>query len=80
LLETGTRCAGPILSAGTIASNAAPLSSLDRPTTRIALTNGSTTQDDGYRVRIVPYLTLTLTRLKVRTKTIRIATGVSSGF
>ncbi|HEX3979432.1 MAG TPA: hypothetical protein VHW96_24380 [Solirubrobacteraceae bacterium] len=79
LLETSTRCAGPILSAGTIASNAAPLSSLDRRITRIALTSGSATQDDGYRVRIVPYLTLTLTRLRVRTKTIRIVTGGSAG-
>ena len=35
--------------------------------------------DDGYRVRIVPYLTLTLTRVRVRTKAIRILTGLSAG-
>jgi hypothetical protein len=77
---TSTRCPGPTLTTSTIASNAAPLSSFARPTTRIALTSGSTVGDDGYRVRIVPYLTLTLTRLRVRTKAIRIETGLFGGF
>ena len=35
---TSTRCPGPILTTGTVVANAAPLSSLDRRTTRIALT------------------------------------------
>ena len=35
--------------------------------------------DDGYRVRIVPYLTLTLTRVRVRTKAIRVLTGLFGG-
>jgi hypothetical protein len=73
--DTNTRCPGPSLTAATIVGNTAPLSSLDKRTTRIALTRGSTVTDDGYRVRIVPYLTLTLTRVRVRTKAIRILTG-----
>jgi hypothetical protein len=77
---TGTRCPGPSLTTGTIVANTAPLSSLDRRTTRIALTRGSTVTDDGYRVRIVPYLTLTLTRVRVRTKAIRVLTRLFGGF
>jgi hypothetical protein len=57
----------------------AALSSLDRRTTRIALTRASTVTDDGYRVRVVPYLTLTLTGVRVRTKAIRILTGPFGG-
>ncbi len=76
---TSTRCPGPTLTTGIIASNRAPLPSFDRRTTRIALTRGSTVIDDGYRVRIVPYLTLTLTRVRVRTKAIRIVTGGFGG-
>lgn len=76
---SGTRCPGPSLTTGNIVANTAPLSSLDRRTTRIALTTGSTVIDDGYRVRIVPYLTLTLTRVRVRTKAIRVLTGLFGG-
>jgi hypothetical protein len=77
---TSTRCPGPILSNdGAIGSHTAPLSSLDRRTARIALTRGSTVTDDGYRVRIVPDLTLTLTRVRVRTKAIRSLTGLFGG-
>ena len=76
---TGTRCPEPSLTSGTIVGNSAPLSSLDKRTTRIALTRGSTVTDDGYRVRIVPYLTLTLTRVGVRTKAIRVLTGLFGG-
>jgi hypothetical protein len=76
---TNTRCPGPSLTTETIVGNAAALSSLDRRTTRIALTRGSTVADDGYRVRIVPHLMLTLTRVRVRTKAIRILTGPFGG-
>lgn len=70
-----TRCPGPTLSTGTISSDLTPLSWLDQRTIRVTLTNGSTVHDNGYGVQIVPYLTLTLTRLKVRTKAVRILTG-----
>ena len=63
-----TRCPGP-LSSGTLATATAPISTLGRRTTRIALAAGHTIADDGYRVRVVPHLTLTLTRLRVRTIT-----------
>jgi hypothetical protein len=75
-----TRCPGPMLDSGFIGAAGTPLSSLDRKTVRIALTNGTTVADDGYRVRIVPYLTLTLSRLRVRTKAIRILAGEPGGF
>ena len=70
-----TRCPGPTLTTGTISSDLAPLSWLDHRTTRIAVTNGSTVHDNGYRVQITPYLSLTLTRVKVRMKAVRIFTG-----
>jgi hypothetical protein len=75
-----TRCPGPMLKGGFIGAAGTPLSSLDRKTVRMALTNGTTVADDGYRVRIVPYLTLTLTRLRVRTKAIRILAREPGGF
>jgi hypothetical protein len=70
-----TRCPGPILTAGLLAGANAPLSTFDRRTAQIALMRGSTVQDDGYRVRIVPHLTLTLTRVRVRSKALRLGAG-----
>ena len=63
-----TRCPGPVASAGLGAT--APRATLDRRTARIVLTSGSTFTDDGYRVRVMPHLTVTLTRLRVRVRTI----------
>lgn len=71
----GIHCPGPALASEATGSAAVPLSSLDQRTARVALTTGSTVHDDGYRVRIVPHLRLTLTRVKIRMRAIRIPPG-----
>lgn len=48
-----------------------PLSALRDRSTRITLTRGSRSGDDGYDVRFVPHLTVTLTRVSARTKIVR---------
>jgi hypothetical protein len=73
--SSGSRCPGPTALSDTIGSSRASLSSLDARTARIAVTIPATVHDDGYRVRIVPHLMLTLTRVKVRMKAIRIQPG-----
>jgi len=73
--EAATRCPGPALSMTTMGSGSAPLSALAAKTASIGVTAGSTGRDDGYRMRIVPHLTLTLARVKVRLRAIRIPPG-----
>ena len=73
--EATTRCPGPALSMTTMGSGSAPLSSLAAKTASIGVTTGSTGKDDGYRVRVVPHLTLTLARIKVGLRPIRIPPG-----
>ena len=48
-------------------------------TTRIRLTIGSRTDDDGYIVRFVPDMTLTLTRVSRHTRIVTLPPGVSPG-
>ncbi len=72
---TATRCPGPVPSMQAIGSSAAPLASLDGRTAQIMVTTGSIAHDDGYRVRIVPHLMVTLTRVKVRMRAIRVPPG-----
>jgi hypothetical protein len=66
-----TDCPGPLPSTGETALGTVPLSALRGRTTRITLTRGSSTDDDGYDVRFVPHLTVTLTRVSARTKIVR---------
>ncbi|HTU98180.1 MAG TPA: hypothetical protein VMF14_20180 [Solirubrobacteraceae bacterium] len=70
-----TRCPGPTPAAGQLAGATVPLSALRHRTARIVLTRPSATHDDGYVVRFVPHLTLTLTRIRVTTRTIPFFTG-----
>ncbi len=70
-----TRCPGPLSATGPAATGTAPLSALTRRVVRFSLTTGSTGTDAGYRVRFVPHLTLTLTRLRTSTTVVRQPAG-----
>ena len=62
-----TRCPGPTdANAAPLATGELPLDRLAHRTVTLSLTTGSAFSDDGYDVRIVPHLTLTLTRVRVR--------------
>ena len=50
---------------------------LGRRTTRIRLTTGFTAADDGYAMRFVPALTLTLTPVTRRTSIVTLPAGAS---
>ncbi len=64
-----TRCPGPAPTTfAAVAASAVPASRLARRTIRLSLTTGSTFLDYGYVVRTVPRLTLTLSRVQVRTR------------
>ncbi len=66
-----TDCPGPLPSTGGVALGTVPLAALRRRTTRITLTTGSSGGDDGYEIRYVPHVTVTLTRVSARTKIVR---------
>ena len=60
-----------------VAAGVVPVSMLGRRTTRIRLTTGFTAADDGYAMRFVPDLTLTLTPVTHRTRIVTLPPGVS---
>ncbi|MFL5862278.1 MAG: hypothetical protein ACJ780_16145, partial [Solirubrobacteraceae bacterium] len=67
-------CAGPVLtngSAGGLAAGRIPIGDLARRRIRILLRTGTSFDDYGYHVRVVPHLTLTLTRVTTRTGVFR---------
>jgi hypothetical protein len=69
-----TRCPGPVLSGlGSLGFGDVPVADLARRTSTIPITTGSTFVDDGYSGAIVPKLTLTLTRLSVRTRIVTLS-------
>jgi hypothetical protein len=70
-LPSVTDCPGPLSATSGAALGTVPLSALRGRTTRITLATGSSTSDDGYDIRFVPHLTVTLTRVSARTKIVR---------
>ncbi|MFZ1996233.1 MAG: hypothetical protein WAU75_19135 [Solirubrobacteraceae bacterium] len=66
-----TDCPGPLPFTTVPALGTVPLSVLRGRTTRVTLGRGSSTSDDGYDIRFVPHLTVTLTRVKARTRIVR---------
>lgn len=71
-----THCPGPLPASGTPALARIPLSSMRGRTTRISLVTGSRTSDDGYQIRFVPHLTVTLTRVGTRVRIVRQPSGI----
>jgi hypothetical protein len=68
-LMARTRCPGPLdTSANFLAAGTVPAARLARRTIRLALSTGATFVDDGYGVRTLGHLTLTLTRVGVSTR------------
>jgi hypothetical protein len=64
-----TRCPGPgDTNAPALATAIVPASRLTHRTIRLSLTTGSSFSDSGYTVQTIPHLTLTLTRIGVRTE------------
>jgi hypothetical protein len=62
-----TRCPGPAATnAGPLATGEIALNRLAHRTVTLALTTGAAFSDDGYDVRTIPHLTITLTRVRVR--------------
>jgi hypothetical protein len=72
-----TRCPGPLPADAPVAAGGVPVSMLGRRTTRIRLTTGFTAADDGYAMRFVPDLTLTLTPVTRRTSIVTLPAGAS---
>lgn len=66
-----TDCPGPVPSTSVAALGTVPLSAMRGRSTRIALARGSSPSDAGYDIRFVPHLTVTLTRVRARTKIVR---------
>jgi hypothetical protein len=71
-----TRCPGPLPADAVAAAGGVPVSMLGRRTTRIRLTTGFEAADDGYDIRFVPDMTLTLTRVSRRTTLVTLPPGV----
>ena len=70
-----THCPGPLTGTTAVAAGSVPVAHLGRGVTTIHLTTGITAADDGYAIRFVPDLTLTLTRLTRRTTVITFPPG-----
>lgn len=74
-VSAASHCPGPLFNEAVAAAGHIPVSMLARGTTMIRLTQGFTTTDDGYAVRFVPDLTLTLTPISRRTTTVTLPPG-----
>ena len=72
-----TRCPGPLATDTPAGAGDVPVSMLGRGTTTIELRTGSTAADDGYTIRFVPDLTLTLTPVTRRTRIVTFPPGAS---
>jgi len=66
-----TRCPGPFGPQGALATGSIPLRDLARHTITIRLTRGLSYIDDGYTATARPDLTLTLTRIRVISRTVQ---------
>jgi hypothetical protein len=67
-----TDCPGPQAGGITPAAGHTAIAALRPRTSRISLTTGAKAFDDGYVVRYVPHLTVTLTRERVKLRIIRL--------
>lgn len=75
-LASTTRCPGPLATESPATVGSVALASLDRRTVRIRLDTGSSFLDDGYAVRFMPHLAVTLTRVRTRTTVIALPPGI----